>query len=297
MPNDNREHKSTIFADLFYTDQYAKENLLSLYNALYDTSYEDTKLIELVRLEDVVFRNFKNDLAFTLKGQEIILSEHQSTGYPNIPLRYLMYIGREYEKLIPVRKRFSRNMIQMPYPRFVTFYNGKEDSPQEQVLKLSDAFFPPDVPPESTEPPTLELSTRVININLEKQHPILQKCSVLYEYSQFISIVRECIANHKDLGNAVKECIRRGILKDYLERKGSEVINVLTMEYDYDMDIAVQREEATEKATQAADHIWSFILQNPNASVEEIVQKTGVPEDRVRKIQEILAMATASKQP
>ena len=147
----------------------------------------------------------------------------------------------------------------------------------------------------------------MININLEKQHPILRKCPVLYEYSQFISIVRECIVNHRDLGSAVKECIQNGILKDYLERKGSEVINLLTMEYDYDMDIAVQREEAaeeaakeaTEKAIQSADQlndsILSVILQTPNASVEEIVRKTGAPEARVRKLREILATAKLSK--
>ena len=44
--------------------------------------------------------------------------------------------------------------------------------------------------------------------------------------------------------NAVKICIEKGILKDYLLRKSKEVINMLIAEYDYDTDIAVQREEA-----------------------------------------------------
>ena len=44
--------------------------------------------------------------------------------------------------------------------------------------------------------------------------------------------------------HAVEECIRRGILADYLKKKGSEVVNMLTAEYDYDLDIEVQREEA-----------------------------------------------------
>lgn len=47
---------------------------------------------------------------------------------------------------------------------------------------------------------------------------------------------------------AVKECIDRGILKEYLERKGSQVINMLIAEYDYETDIKVQREEAAEQA-------------------------------------------------
>ena len=35
-----------------------------------------------------------------------------------------------------------------------------------------------------------------------------------------------------------------GVLADYLLREGSEVVNMLIAEYDYDMDIEVQREEA-----------------------------------------------------
>ena len=46
------------------------------------------------------------------------------------------------------------------------------------------------------------------------------------------------------LEQAIQDCIREGILSDYLQRKGSEVMNFLIAEYDYDMDIEVQREEA-----------------------------------------------------
>ena len=47
--------------------------------------------------------------------------------------------------------------------------------------------------------------------------------------------------------HAIKECIRQGILADYLTKRGSEVVNMLVAEYDYEMDIEVQREEAFEE--------------------------------------------------
>lgn len=47
--------------------------------------------------------------------------------------------------------------------------------------------------------------------------------------------------------NAVAECIEHGILVDYLRKKRSEAVNMLIAEYDYDMDIKVQREEAKEE--------------------------------------------------
>ena len=52
---------------------------------------------------------------------------------------------------------------------------------------------------------------------------------------------------------AIKECIERGILADYLMRKGSEVVNMLLDEYDYETDIEVQREEAREEGRKQGE--------------------------------------------
>ncbi len=40
--------------------------------------------------------------------------------------------------------------------------------------------------------------------------------------------------------------MRRNILRDYLERKGGEVLSILMTEYDYATDMAVLKEEAYE---------------------------------------------------
>ena len=52
---------------------------------------------------------------------------------------------------------------------------------------------------------------------------------------------------------AIKECIEKGILADYLMRKGSEVVNMLLDEYDYETDIEVQREEAREEGRKQGE--------------------------------------------
>lgn len=141
MAKENKNYKDSVFTDLFYSDRDAKVNLLSLYNALYGTSYTDSNLIRKVRLEDVIFKNFKNDIAFTVNDRRIILGEHQSTINYNMPLRNLMYIGREMEKAIPAEDRYKRNLIKIPTPDFITFYIEKEEYPLEQTLRLSDAFI------------------------------------------------------------------------------------------------------------------------------------------------------------
>ena len=241
MAKENKNYKDSVFTDLFYSDRDADINLLNLYNALYGTHYTDPEIIRKIRLEDVVFKNFKNDIAFTVNDRRIILGEHQSTINYNMPLRNLMYIGREMERIVPVEDRYKKNLIRIPTPDFITFYIGKEDYPSEQILRLSDAFAEPE------EAPSLELKTRVININGDKKHKILKDCRILGEYSQFIEIARKQCGDKNRLEKAVRTCISRDILKEYLERKSSEVINMLMVEYDYDTDMKVQRKEAMEE--------------------------------------------------
>ena len=65
---------------------------------------------------------------------------------------------------------------------------------------------------------------------------------------QFLQLVEEAkAAGHKHpLKWAIQEAVRRNILRDYLERKGGEVLSILMTEYDYATDMAVLKEEAYE---------------------------------------------------
>ena len=160
-----------------------------------------------------------------------------------MPLRSLLYIGRAYERLVPPRSRYKKKIVSLPTPEFYTFYNGKEKWEKEKELRLSDAYIVKD------GEPSLELKVKVINIRPEEHHEILEKCQVLKEYSQFMEIVQnyQISGEEEPYKKAIKECIEKGILADYLMRKGSEVVNMLLDEYDYETDIEVQREEAREE--------------------------------------------------
>ena len=95
----------------------------------------------------------------------------------------------------------------------------------------------------------MELTVKVININTYAGSKLLEKCKVLNEYSQFVEAVR----NFRKEGDAdymkkaIQYCIDNHILEEYLSRKGSEVMNFLCAEYDYEMDMQVKKEEAYEE--------------------------------------------------
>ena len=232
MEKENREHKDSVFVDLFYQDETAKKNLLSLYNALHDTNYEDETIIRKVKIDDVLYKNFKNDISCEVNGQVLVFGEHMSTINRNMPLRCLMYVGRAYEQLVDSKARYRTTLVKIPTPEFYVFYNGEKEQPLERVLSLSDAFMNP------AGENSVELKVKVININSDKAHEILGKCGILKEYSQFISTVRKYSYEESAIKKAIKECIEKGILADYLKRKGSEVENMLIAEYSYEEDIS-----------------------------------------------------------
>ena len=246
----NRNFKDSMFVDLFSKDIDYKENFISLYNALSGSNYSpETTTLQSVHLEKVLYMSFINDVSMLIDDKIVVLIEHQSTINENMPLRFLEYVTHIYEKILSSENKYSKKMIKIPTPEFYVLYNGEEDYPTEKTLKLSDAFktnfsqndnFP------------LEIYVKVININTDKGKTVLKKCNVLNDYEYFVEKVRNLKRDHKDLSLvdiltlSIKECRNEDRLSTYLERKSTEVLNMIFGEYDYDTDIKVQRREAFE---------------------------------------------------
>ena len=288
MEKENREHKDSVFVDLFYQDETAKKNLLSLYNALHDTNYEDETIIRKVKIDDVLYKNFKNDISCEVNGQVLVFGEHMSTINRNMPLRCLMYVGRAYEQLVDSKARYRTTLVKIPTPEFYVFYNGEKEQPLEQVLSLSDAFMNP------AGENSVELKVKVININSDKAHEVLDKCGILKEYSQFISTVRKYSDEEGAIKKAIKECIEKGILADYLKRKGSEVENMLIAEYSYEEDMQVKLQEGIwqgrrEGITLSAD-IFQMVKKNPDLTNVQIAENLGCSVEDVESTRKMFGI-------
>ena len=288
MEKENREYKDSLFVDLFYQDETAKKNLLSLYNALHDTNYEDETIIRKVKIDDVLYKNFKNDISCEVNGQVLVFGEHMSTINRNMPLRCLMYVGRAYEQLVDSKARYRTTLVKIPTPEFYVFYNGEKEQPLEQVLSLSDAFMNP------AGENSVELKVKVININSDKAHGILDKCGILKEYSQFISTVRKYSEEESAIKKAIKECIEKGILADYLKRKGSEVENMLIAEYSYEEDMQVKLQEGIwqgrrEGITLSAD-IFQMVKKNPDLTNVQIAENLGCSVEDVESTRKMFGI-------
>lgn len=276
-PKENREVKNSVFVDLFYEDDSAEANDIALYNALHEEPLPEGTKIQKMRVDNVLYMNFQNDISFGTEGKLIVFGEHQSKINQNMPLRSLMYVGRMYEQLVSVRDRYKKKLVKIPRPEFYIFYNGEEEWAKECTMKLSDAFI------VQEGEPMLDLTVKMININPEVNHEILEKSPVLREYGEFIDLIRKykVDGSEESYKLAIEECIRRGVLVDYLKKKGSEVINMLIAEYDYDTDIEVQREEAFEDGIEVAKKIYQMISQG--FKEKQIADQLNVPVETVRQ--------------
>ncbi|MCR5621611.1 MAG: Rpn family recombination-promoting nuclease/putative transposase, partial [Treponema sp.] len=226
------------------------------------------------------------------------LVEHQSTINRNMPLRMLGYVARIYERMVPAKKKFYRGRVRVPMPEFYVMYNGSDDFPEMELMRLSDSFIYPDGRMSAEVP--LELVVRAYNITPGKGDALLDKCPVLRQYSQFSSLVREAVREKKDepLTWAVKKAMRQGILPEYLNRKAAEVVNMLTMEYDYDLDVAAQKEESFEEGLVEGKHEdLRNLMANLSLTAEQAMDALGIPAEEREKyaarLEEDATMATA----
>lgn len=253
---------------MLFTD---RNNLLSLYNAVNESSYEDSDALEIVTLENAVYMGMKNDLAFIV-DTGLFLYEHQSTYTPNMPLRDLFYISGEYQKLVNNRSLYSSALQKIPAPNFLVFYNGTEKKEDSWVNYLSDAYE------NLTGEANLELKVITLNINEGHNKELMAQCQILKEYAQYVAKVREC-ARNSALNIAVEEavnyCIQNDILAEFLRKNKSEVIATSIFEYN---------KEEEEKKLRKAEYEAGM----------EIGREAGIQEGKLQKTREVVITLSRS---
>ena len=257
-PAANRKYKDTVFRMLFSD----RENLLSLYNAVMGAHYQNAKDLEIVTLENAIYMGMKNDLAFVLETN-IYLYEHQSTLNPNLPLRDLFYISMEYQKCVTNKSLYSTHLQKIPAPKFMVFYNGTDEVEDRVELRLSSAYQ------HLAGEPDLELKVLMLNINEGHNEELMDQCRMLKEYALYVARVRRYTAEmslNDAITRAINECIREGILAEFLQKNRSEVKMVSILEYDKELE---------EKKLRKAEY-EAGLEDGRNAGLEEAIRSMHV---------------------
>ena len=267
-PTTNREYKSTVFAMLFKD----RDNLLSLYNALNGSDYDSADDLEIVTLENATYMAMKNDNSF-LFDKKLYLYEHQSTPNPNMPLRDLLYVTTQYEKLINKKSLYARSKVAIPNPHFVVFYNGIYKQPEREILKLSDLYY------HGEEEPMLELKVVLLNINSGYNESLKESCRILREYTLFVEKVRhkiteDDITTETAIEESIQECISENILRDFLTANRKEVTKMSIFEYDEEKELKLLREAEFQAGLEQG------MEQGMKANIKNLMETMGISLDQ-----------------
>jgi hypothetical protein len=216
-----------------------------------------------------------NDISSEIGGKMVILVEHQSTLNPNMAIRLFIYISRIYEKIIGDRNIYSGKKLKIPRPEFFVLYNGKEDFPDVEIIKLSDSFEETISLGLAETSPSLDIMIKVVNIKEGHNREIVQKCTTLAQYSAFVAKVREYekagLKRDGALKETIKYCRNHNILKEFLETHSSEVFNMIMTEWDWDLAKEVWQEESrAEGVTEGEMNIINLLKSGK--SPEEIIK-------------------------
>ena len=276
----NRCFKSQLFVMLFED----KKKLLELYNAVTGKDYQDPEKLTINTLENAIYMSMKNDLSFII-DLHLSLYEHQSTYSPNLPLRFLMYISDVYSEITREENLYGTRLIPIPTPQFVVFYNGEQEQPERWVLKLSDAYM------VKEEEVSLEVKVLMLNVNKGHNEGLLSACKTLREYAEYVFRVRKK-AKEMELEEAVEqaitECIREGILSEFLKKNRAEAKSVSIYEYDMEKHMRMERAEAREEGIkEGRTKLLQEMIQKKSKkgqSVANIAQDLELTEEMVREL-------------
>ena len=276
----NDEHKDRVFKYLF-GNPANREWTLALYNAVNGSNYDNADEIQYNTIEDAVYLGMRNDVSFIIVN-ELHLWEHQSTYNPNMPMRFLLYAAKLYEKYIAGSDYYPYSSVLQPAPRpkCVCFYNGTGNQPEHTILRLSEAFGGEG---------DIEVLVTMLNINYGKNRELMAVCEPLSEYAWLVEAIRR---NQKIMRNleaaidaAIDEMPDEFVIKRFLLQNKAEVKGMFLTEYDQEKVLSQERREVEYRV--ATDMLID------NYPLSAIAKISKLSEDAIRILANSLGISIA----
>ena len=142
---------------------------------------------------------------------------------------------------------YDRKQIPIPTPKFVVFYNGLDQRPAKEVMRLSDAYE------HQENQYSMDLECIAYNINPGYNKDIQRDSRVLSGYTAFVEKVRTYAEtdNLEDaVERAVEECICEDILTEFFRERRSEVIKMAALDFTFERREQLIRRDSLEEGIE-----------------------------------------------
>lgn len=234
-----------------------------------------------VTIENILVNGLYNDLGFMVGSRLVILTEAQSTWSVNIIIRVFLYLAQTYHDYLTKTRQplYSGKQVQIPEPELYVIYTGeRQDCPSE--ISLSKEFF-------DGKECAVDVKVKMIydgTVSAETGEG-----DIINQYVIFTKVCNEQVKLYGRTKKAILETIRicknRNVLKEYLESREKEVVDIMMVLYDQEEAIQMygQSERYDEKVETAAR-----MIADGDLSVEKIAKYSGLALEKVIELQEKL---------
>ena len=214
-----RKIKDSVFTNLFQDKKY----LLQLYKALHpeDCNVTEDEIAD-VTIKHVLIDADYNDLGFSVGNRLMVLVESQSTFTMNIIIRALMYLIQTYHDYF---KRTNQNLygskkVNMPKPELYMIYTGDRKNIPDTIA-LSKEFF---------DGVKIAIDAEVKVLYQENENDIIGQYII---FSKVYNEQRKLYGNTKQaITETIRICKDRNVLKEYLESREQEVVDIMMTLFD-----------------------------------------------------------------
>ena len=270
-----RKIKDSVFTNLFQDKKY----LLRLYKVLHP---EDSNVTE-EDIKDVTIKHILvdadyNDLGFSVGGRLVILIESQSTWTLNIIIRALMYLIQTYHDFFKRTKQnlYGSKKVDMPKPELYVIFTGEKPKNPPDTISLSKDFF-------DGEKIAVDAEVKVLYQEDEG--------NIIGQYIIFCKVYNEQRKKYGQTKKAVTETIRickdRNVLKEYLESKEQEVVDIMMTLFDDEQVLEAYAKDIDDNAThREARETAKRMIKKGKMTLEEIADYVpSLPFEELRKLE------------
>lgn len=270
--------KDSVFTNLFKEKKY----LFQLYKALHpeDTNAAEEQLT-YVTIENILINGLYNDLGFMVGNRLIILTEAQSTWSVNIIIRVLLYLAQTYHDYLAQTKQplYTSKQVQIPEPELYVIYTGERQERPAEIL-LSKEFF-------DGKECAVDVKVKMIYDGTVSEET--GEGDIINQYVIFTKVCNEQVKLYDRTKKAILETIRickdRNVLKEYLESREKEVVDIMMVLYDQEEAIQMygESERYDEKVETAAR-----MIADGDLPVDKIAKYSGLALEKVIELQKEL---------
>ena len=191
----------------------------------------------------------------------------------------------EYQTIVSGREHnlYGTEIIPLPTPKCVVFYNGKDNNEDYYEMHLSDAFINKDSSADA------ELTVHIYNINSGHNHNLMERCPTLDGYVHLVDKInryKTSTSLRRAVQRAIDECIDEGYIEDFLKHHKSEVLDMVLFDTEKKKYERAIRDDGKKEGIRIG---IVLAYHNKGMSIEEISKETMLT---AKEIDEILQSNT-----